>query len=44
MPFNAIVLGTEQLQLHAEQVGGPLGAEMRELTLLVAEQAKVVAR
>jgi signal transduction histidine kinase len=44
VPFNAIVLGTEQLQLQADRVGGQLGSDMREMTVLISEQAKVVAR
>ena len=44
VPFNAIVLGAEQLQHHAAKLRGEQANDIREIVTLVSEQATVVAR
>jgi len=44
VPFNAIVLGAEQLQLHAASLRGEHAQDIRDTSLLITEQATVVAR
>ena len=43
VPFNAIVLGAEQLALQVAEVPGETGLAAQELTSMISEQAKVVS-
>lgn len=44
VPFNAVVLATEQLQMYAEPLRGDHADDIRDLVQLVSEQATVVSR
>ena len=44
VPFNAIVLASEQLQLHAASLVGEQACDIREMVALITEQSTVVAR